>query len=59
LRLAGLLILQGCLIEVLQFFSGYRFGDWQDAAAEGLGVFLGLNIGARLKELIRKHLQSV
>jgi VanZ family protein len=59
LRLAALLILQGCLIEVLQFFSGYRFGEWRDAAADALGVFLRLGLGALLKKLFLKHLQSV
>ena len=41
-KLAALLCFHGCLIEVLQFFSGYRYGDWQDALADGLGVALGL-----------------
>jgi VanZ family protein len=30
------------LIEVLQYFTGYRFGDWQDAVADGVGVLVGL-----------------
>ena len=42
LRLAALLCLHGCLIEVLQYFSGYRFGDWQDALADGVGVMMSL-----------------
>ena len=42
LRLAALLCLHGCLIEVLQYFSGYRFGDWQDALADGVGVMVGM-----------------
>ena len=42
LRLAALLGLHGCLIELLQYFSGYRFGDLQDAAADAVGVLLGL-----------------
>ena len=41
LRLESFLGLHGCLIELLQYFSGYRFGDWQDAAADGVGVLLG------------------
>lgn len=41
-RVAVLLCVHGCLIEVLQYFSGYRFGDWQDAAADGVGVAIGL-----------------
>ena len=40
--LAALLFLHGCLIEVLQYFSGYRYGDWQDALADGLGVMMSL-----------------
>ena len=40
-RLAKLLCFHGCLIEVLKYFSGYRYGDWQDALADGLGVALG------------------
>jgi VanZ family protein len=41
-KVAVLLCVHGCLIEVLQYFSGYRFGDWQDAAADGVGVAIGL-----------------
>jgi len=44
LRIGVLLMVLGVLIEVLQFFSGYRFGDWQDAAADGVGVLLGLGL---------------
>ena len=39
---AVLLCLQGVAIEVLQYWSGYRFGDWQDAVADAVGVVLGL-----------------
>jgi VanZ family protein len=42
LLIAVLLMGQGVLIEVLQYYGGYRFGDWQDAAADGVGVLLGL-----------------
>ena len=42
LRIALLLIGQGVLIEVLQYYGGYRFGDWQDAVADGVGVLLGM-----------------
>ncbi len=42
LRLAALLCLHGCLIEVLQYFSVYRFGDWQDALADCAGVIVAL-----------------
>jgi glycopeptide antibiotics resistance protein len=29
-------------IEVLQYVGGYRYGDWQDAVADAVGVLLGL-----------------
>jgi len=41
-RLAVLLCLQGVAIEVLQYWGGYRFGDWEDAVAGAVGVGLGL-----------------
>ena len=41
-RVAMLLCLQGVAIEVLQYVGGYRFGDWQDAVADAVGVLLGL-----------------
>ena len=44
MRLAALLCIHGCLMEVLQYFSGYRFGDWQDALADGVGVMMGVAV---------------
>jgi VanZ family protein len=41
-RIGLLLMVLGVLIEVLQYFSGYRYGDWQDAVADGVGVLVGL-----------------
>jgi len=41
-RLAVLLCLQGVAIEVLQYWGGFRFGDWEDAVADAVGVVLGL-----------------
>ena len=41
-KVAALLCIHGCLIELLQYFSGYRYGDWQDALADGFGVVLGM-----------------
>ena len=60
LRITLLLIWQGVLIELLQYYGGYRFGDWQDAVADGLGVLLGLAI-ARVMDfwLFHKHLEHV
>ena len=42
LRIGVLLMVLGVLIEVLQYLGGYRFGDWQDAVADGVGVLVGL-----------------
>ena len=47
-KVGALLCFHGCLIEVLQYFSGYRFGDWQDAAADSVGVALGLALFVQL-----------
>lgn len=43
-RVAVLLCLQGVAIEVLQYVGGYRYGDWQDAVADAVGVLIGLLI---------------
>ena len=60
LRIALLLIGQGVLIEVLQYYGGYRFGDWQDAVADGVGVLMGLAM-ARMMDfwLLHKHSEHV
>ena len=58
LRIAVLLIGQGVLIEVLQYYGGYRFGDWQDAVADGVGVVLGLLLAQGvLRFVTRPNLQ--
>ena len=49
LRIALLLCAQGVLIELLQYLGGYRFGDWQDALADGVGVALGLLLVTLIK----------
>ena len=60
LRIALLLMGQGVLIEVLQYYGGYRFGDWQDAVADGVGVLLGLAIAQVMDFwLMKKHPQHV
>jgi len=51
-RLAALLCAQGVAIELLQHWGGYRFGDWQDALADGVGVGLGLVV---IKGLMRQE----
>ena len=60
LRIAVLLIGQGVLIELLQYHGGYRFGDWQDAVADGVGVLLGLAM-VRVMDfwLLHKHHEHV
>ena len=47
LRLAALVLAHGVLIEALQHLLGHRVGEWQDAAADALGVLLALGV-ARL-----------
>jgi VanZ family protein len=60
LRIALLLIGQGVLIELLQYYGGYRFGDWQDAAADGVGVLLGLAMAGMMDFwLLKKHPEHV
>ncbi len=44
IRVGVLLMLLGVLIEVVQYLGGYRFGDWQDALADGVGIVLGLSL---------------
>ena len=60
LRIALLLIGQGVLIELLQYYGGYRFGDWQDVVADGVGVLLGLAM-VRVMDFwfFHKHLEHV
>ena len=60
LRIALLLIGQGVLIEVLQYYGGYRFGDWQDAVADGVGVLLGLAMARKMDFwLMHQHPEHV
>jgi VanZ family protein len=54
LRMGVLLCLQGVAIEVLQHWGGLRFGDWQDAVAEAVGVLLGLGLAALYKLAAQK-----
>ena len=61
LRLGVLLCLQGVAIELLQHWGGYRFGDWQDALADTVGVVLGLCLAhvlgkvAAVSKLLKKE----
>jgi len=58
LRIGLMLVASGVLIEVLQHLGGYRFGDRQDAVADGVGVVLGLVLArGLLKFVTRPNLQ--
>jgi VanZ family protein len=59
-RIGFLLLALGVLIEVLQYLGGYRFGDWQDAVADGVGVLVGMAM-ARVMDfwLLHKHPEHV
>ena len=49
LHIALCLCGHGALIEVFQYFGGYRYADWQDAIADAVGVGLGLLLVSFLK----------
>ena len=53
-RLAALLCLQGIAIEVLQYWGGFRFGDWEDAVADAVGVVLGLLVARVFGKVLGK-----
>lgn len=38
------LMAYGALIEILQGFTGYRFAEWGDLLANGLGILIGLAV---------------
>jgi len=53
---AGLLA-YGALVEVLQSFTPYRFAEWGDLLADGLGALLGAAIAwlpARLRSSVKR-----
>ena len=52
LHIALCLCGHGALIEVFQYFGGYRYADWQDAIADAVGVGLGLLLVTFLKSAI-------
>ena len=60
LRIGLMLVALGVLIEVLQHLGGYRFGDWQDAVADGVGVLLGLVLARGMLSFVtRPNLHSL
>jgi VanZ family protein len=54
--LAVFLCLQGVAIEVLQYWGGFRFGDWEDAVADAVGVVLGLLVASVFGKVLGKVL---
>ncbi|MFM6985707.1 MAG: VanZ family protein [Hydrogenophaga sp.] len=48
-RLASGLLCHGAIIEILQYASGWRQGDWADLSADALGIGLAMALwwGAR------------
>jgi VanZ family protein len=52
-QFAGLLI-WGALIEVLQARTGYRYAEWGDVVANGLGAALGAVLIESARRLFRR-----
>ena len=40
-RVAGYLLAHGALIELAQAATGWRYGEWSDLTADGVGILLG------------------
>ncbi|MGH8336554.1 MAG: VanZ family protein [Gammaproteobacteria bacterium] len=40
-RVAGYLLVHGAVIELAQSATGWRYGEWSDLAADGVGILLG------------------
>ena len=55
-RVGVLLCLQGVAIEVSQYVGGYRYGDWQDALADAVGVGLGLTLAKLIGKVLGQWL---
>jgi VanZ family protein len=55
LRIALLLCFNGVAVEVLQYWGGFRFGDWEDAMADAVGVVLGLIVFKLCMRMFTKY----
>lgn len=55
LRLLILLLAYGGLIEVLQSFTTYRFAEWADLLADGIGLVMALLLVKLVAVLLRKR----
>ena len=51
--LAVLLCLQGTAIKLLQYQGEHRFGDWEDAAAIAVGLWVSMQRGKNLSKMRR------
>lgn len=40
-RVAGYLLIHGVAIELAQTATGWRYGEWSDLTADGVGILLG------------------
>ena len=47
------LLFYGGLIEVLQAFTPYRFAEWQDLIADGIGIIIGAGLEVFLRKFDR------
>lgn len=59
LYMVGLLLILGGVVEVLQSFTGYRFFDLWDIAANSFGVILGYYLGKKYDDKFRNIVVNV
>lgn len=52
-RVALLLLVYGGVIELAQMATGWRYGEWLDLAADGVGIAIGALAWALLRRAIR------
>ena len=45
------LLAYGGAIELLQLATGYRYGEWLDLAADGIGIAIGASLWFALQRL--------
>jgi VanZ family protein len=48
-------ILYGGLIELLQALTSYRFAEWEDVAADAVGVLIGYGAMALARSIARRR----
>ena len=57
-RLLLALLGYGVLIEVLQYFTGYRDSDWHDVVAHAVGLVIAWPIARRLIDMVLPRARS-